>query len=254
MKIRYLSRPQRRCTILRRRFPARSGGAITAPFPVNYATGGGIEPVMRRFAVVTFVLIATAVVGAADWPQWRGPNRDNQSTETGLYRTWPAGGPEGALEDDRRRRLRRRGHQGRRGCTSTTTTSRRRSTSSAPSRWPTARTSGGGATPVDIRPNHGITRTVPSVSDEARLLARPEVPVPRARREDRQAGLAEEPGAGVQGDDPRLVRRAEPAARRRPRRARDRRRRAGRRLRPGDRQGSLAVAEPRQGRDVARAR
>src|SRR5512134_3817382 len=40
-----------------------------------------------------FVLCAATTLGAADWPQWRGPNRDNQSAETGLYRSWPAGGP-----------------------------------------------------------------------------------------------------------------------------------------------------------------
>ena len=28
-----------------------------------------------------------------DWPQWRGPRRDGVSTETGLLRAWPAGGP-----------------------------------------------------------------------------------------------------------------------------------------------------------------
>jgi outer membrane protein assembly factor BamB len=28
-----------------------------------------------------------------DWPQWRGPNRDGRSAETGLLKTWPAGGP-----------------------------------------------------------------------------------------------------------------------------------------------------------------
>ena len=27
------------------------------------------------------------------WPQWRGPNRDNVSPETGLLKAWPAGGP-----------------------------------------------------------------------------------------------------------------------------------------------------------------
>jgi outer membrane protein assembly factor BamB len=30
---------------------------------------------------------------AADWPQWRGPNRDGISSETGLLATWPSGGP-----------------------------------------------------------------------------------------------------------------------------------------------------------------
>ena len=29
----------------------------------------------------------------ADWPQFRGPNRDNISRETGLLRQWPANGP-----------------------------------------------------------------------------------------------------------------------------------------------------------------
>jgi outer membrane protein assembly factor BamB len=28
-----------------------------------------------------------------DWPQWRGPNRDNVSKETGLLKSWPEGGP-----------------------------------------------------------------------------------------------------------------------------------------------------------------
>ena len=30
---------------------------------------------------------------AADWPQWRGPNRDGISKETGLLKEWPKGGP-----------------------------------------------------------------------------------------------------------------------------------------------------------------
>jgi len=30
---------------------------------------------------------------AADWPQWRGPNRDGVSKETGLLKEWPASGP-----------------------------------------------------------------------------------------------------------------------------------------------------------------
>jgi len=46
-----------------------------------------------RFWSLLFIVCAATTVAAGDWPQWRGPNRDNQSTETGLYRTWPAGGP-----------------------------------------------------------------------------------------------------------------------------------------------------------------
>jgi outer membrane protein assembly factor BamB len=33
------------------------------------------------------------IASAADWPQWRGPNRDGKSLETGLVASWPAGGP-----------------------------------------------------------------------------------------------------------------------------------------------------------------
>lgn len=31
--------------------------------------------------------------GGAEWPQWRGPNRDGISKETGLLKQWPDGGP-----------------------------------------------------------------------------------------------------------------------------------------------------------------
>jgi len=34
----------------------------------------------------------TAAAGGF-WPQWRGPQRDGVSTETGLLQSWPAGGP-----------------------------------------------------------------------------------------------------------------------------------------------------------------
>ena len=34
-----------------------------------------------------------AAAAAADWPQFRGPQRDNISKETGLAKKWPAGGP-----------------------------------------------------------------------------------------------------------------------------------------------------------------
>jgi len=50
---------------------------------------------------VLFVALACAaqepkesyVPAPGHWPQWRGPNRDNVSTETGLLREWPEGGP-----------------------------------------------------------------------------------------------------------------------------------------------------------------
>jgi outer membrane protein assembly factor BamB len=39
--------------------------------------------------LLSFGMVATA----ADWPQWRGPNRDGKSAETGLLEAWPKGGP-----------------------------------------------------------------------------------------------------------------------------------------------------------------
>jgi outer membrane protein assembly factor BamB len=44
--------------------------------------------------VLLFAAFAVALpLRAADWPQWRGPNRDGHSKETGLLREWPKGGP-----------------------------------------------------------------------------------------------------------------------------------------------------------------
>ena len=36
---------------------------------------------------------APSAKGGRDWPQWRGPNRDDVSRETGLLQDWPEGGP-----------------------------------------------------------------------------------------------------------------------------------------------------------------
>src|SRR6185503_7368899 len=64
----------------------------------------------RRTAVLTVAMIlATGNLGAwlalaappsaaprqspTDWPQWRGPNRDNVSHESGLLKEWPKDGP-----------------------------------------------------------------------------------------------------------------------------------------------------------------
>jgi outer membrane protein assembly factor BamB len=48
--------------------------------------------------VITVGLLAALPVAVSnraldDWPQWRGPNRDGRSGETGLLKAWPAGGP-----------------------------------------------------------------------------------------------------------------------------------------------------------------
>jgi outer membrane protein assembly factor BamB len=44
--------------------------------------------------VVLLCLSQTAIAQTAgEWPQWRGPNRDGISKETGLLKQWPEGGP-----------------------------------------------------------------------------------------------------------------------------------------------------------------
>ncbi|MBN1478848.1 PQQ-binding-like beta-propeller repeat protein, partial [candidate division KSB1 bacterium] len=43
--------------------------------------------------ITLLVLNFNILVFAAEWPQFRGPNRDGLSPETGLLRSWPDGGP-----------------------------------------------------------------------------------------------------------------------------------------------------------------
>lgn len=43
---------------------------------------------------LTTALICSSTVFAGDWPQWRGPNRDDVSSESGLLKKWPGKGPE----------------------------------------------------------------------------------------------------------------------------------------------------------------
>jgi outer membrane protein assembly factor BamB len=43
--------------------------------------------------IAAAVAAATVSLAADDWPQWRGVRRDGISRETGLLKSWPAGGP-----------------------------------------------------------------------------------------------------------------------------------------------------------------
>ncbi len=115
----------------------------------------------RLSVTITLFLVASPLF-AGDWPQFRGPNRDNISTETGLLRAWPAAGPKvlwqvpvcegyaGAAIVGNRLFLNdydieKKEHVVR--CLSF-------ADGKEIWRW---------SYPVDIRPNHGITRTVPAV-------------------------------------------------------------------------------------------
>lgn len=50
-------------------------------------------PIWRLVPAAFFALWAPYHAAAADWPQFRGPQRTSLSTETGLLKQWPAEGP-----------------------------------------------------------------------------------------------------------------------------------------------------------------
>jgi outer membrane protein assembly factor BamB len=118
-----------------------------------------------RTIVFCFWILAAAIAPAADWPQFRGPDRSNISPETGLLRSWPAEGPKvlwktpvcegyaGAAIKGGRVYLndydnKKKEHLVR--CISL---------ADGKDIWQWSY-------PVNIRPNHGITRTVPAVGKD----------------------------------------------------------------------------------------
>jgi outer membrane protein assembly factor BamB len=46
-----------------------------------------------RLASLLLVCLTVSAARADDWPQWRGPNRDDVSKEKGLLKSWPKDGP-----------------------------------------------------------------------------------------------------------------------------------------------------------------
>jgi len=48
---------------------------------------------LRALLSATLTLTLALTLPAADWPQFRGPNRDGVSKETGLLKEWPKDGP-----------------------------------------------------------------------------------------------------------------------------------------------------------------
>ena len=47
----------------------------------------------KALFVLSVLLLSAAWVWSYDWEQWRGPNRDGHSRETGLLKEWPKEGP-----------------------------------------------------------------------------------------------------------------------------------------------------------------
>lgn len=74
------------------------------PMPPRTKEHRAADARSARFGALAFAWLAClAALGimaalapraaAADWNQWRGPNRDGKSTETGLLKSWPTQGP-----------------------------------------------------------------------------------------------------------------------------------------------------------------
>ena len=51
-----------------------------------------MRKVVREAVAVAVVGASVASAADAEWPWWRGPNRDGKSRDTGLLKQWPAGG------------------------------------------------------------------------------------------------------------------------------------------------------------------
>ena len=48
---------------------------------------------MKNTYLAIVVLLSSFTLAGQDWPQFRGPDRDGKSMETGLLKIWPEGGP-----------------------------------------------------------------------------------------------------------------------------------------------------------------
>lgn len=108
-----------------------------------------------------FIAVAQLTVLCADWPQWRGPARDNISKETGLLHQWPAAGPKVLWTVPV--------GQGYAGAAVVSGRVYHNDYDEAKGEWRVlARTLATGkelwrySEPRKIRPNHAITRTVPA--------------------------------------------------------------------------------------------
>ena len=98
--------------------------------------------------------------------------------------------------------------------------------------------------PVAVKRNHGMSRTVPAVTEDLVVALGPKCHVTCLDRRTGERRWAHRPGPGVRRHGAAVVRRAVPAGRRRPRDPRPRRRRAAGGPRPRHRQARLEEPQP----------
>src|SRR5215471_18744564 len=60
---------------------------------MNCAQKPGVAVQVLFALLCSLSFVATAHVGAADWPQFLGPQRNGISAETGVIENWQEGGP-----------------------------------------------------------------------------------------------------------------------------------------------------------------
>jgi outer membrane protein assembly factor BamB len=120
---------------------------------------------MKKSYFLKLIVLVSIPVFAGEWPQFRGPARNNISTETGLLRSWPAQGPKvlwktsvcegyaGAAVKNGRIYLNDYNAAKKEDLI------RCISLADGKDIWSWSH-------PVEVRPNHGITRTVPAVGKD----------------------------------------------------------------------------------------
>ena len=118
-----------------------------------------------RSSILGVLVLISISASGGDWPQFRGPDRNNISAETGLLRSWPSQGPKvlwktpvcegyaGAAIKDGRIYLNDYNDQKKEHLI------RCLSLADGKDIWQWSY-------PVEVRPNHGITRTVPAIGQK----------------------------------------------------------------------------------------
>jgi outer membrane protein assembly factor BamB len=118
-----------------------------------------------RSSILSVLVLISISASGGDWPQFRGTDRNNISAETGLLRSWPSQGPKvlwktavcegyaGAAIKDGRVYLNDYNDQKKEHLI------RCLSLADGKDIWQWSY-------PVEVRPNHGITRTVPAIGQK----------------------------------------------------------------------------------------